>query len=171
MKKSASHLLQWVWNRITLCVFWLVGRSNIKNENVTGNKAKWNNSFLSSLTNLEPDSLHHLPWNLAAMTSIPVDFTTQASSAAPSHGVKCSCGKKPVGQCDCEKVSFRCDTTKNNIVCCWEPKMQLREEDRRTVWLRARCHWKRVSCWTTHVFLWETRRGRVYLFSCISPFC
>src|SRR5436190_24380169 len=39
------------------------------------------------------------------MTSIPVDFTTQGSTPVPRpEGVTCSCGKKAIGQCNCEKV-------------------------------------------------------------------
>src|SRR5438552_6007010 len=39
------------------------------------------------------------------MTSIPIDFTTQTSLPAPSRDhIKCSCGKKPIGQCNCERV-------------------------------------------------------------------
>ena len=40
------------------------------------------------------------------MSALPVDFTTQSSATVSSTGVvKCSCGKKATGECDCEKVT------------------------------------------------------------------
>jgi hypothetical protein len=38
------------------------------------------------------------------MTSIPIDFTTQGSTHPIAGGIKCSCGKKATGDCNCERV-------------------------------------------------------------------
>ena len=43
---------------------------------------------------------------LLAMSAIPVDFTTTGSRT--SSGIKCTCGKKMTGECNCERVRLLC---------------------------------------------------------------
>lgn len=64
-----------------------------------------NKNFLWS-NNLEFLSINLSPNITVLMTSIPIDFTTQSSSV-----VKCTCGKKAIGQCTCEGVCFFSSST------------------------------------------------------------
>lgn len=129
------------------------------------------------------------------MSNFPVDFTTP-TTVPSAQSVTCTCGKKAVGECNCERVppllhfpffisspfhfsfcraaslsaSFRAALlTVRCVGSRRKPKMQLWKERSRSLQLRTRCNREPISNRTTHMFLWNARCRRVHLFSCTAP--